>query len=223
LTLARIRFIVWRQSGNRPVSQADLADDSFVRIAAERMRAILADRERLLKRTLAWIAVALLHVLFVIAFMVAGRIHVRHLRTPQEISILLAPLPQARSTRPPEPTEPLEFEPLNVPPVEMPAIPVQPPTTRAPTGDALSLGRAIKCGAGSFEYLSAAEQHACVREPWRFKFDKHGTIVLDAPPPAELHLSPGDIQAHQRATADPCPILQNTPCIDKVIHGDHPW
>ena len=48
----------------------------------------------------------------------------------------------------------------------------------------------------------------------------NGTIVLDVPKPTEPPPSAIDIIRHEQQTAPPCPILNNVPCLGKVLHGD---
>jgi hypothetical protein len=205
------------------VSENSVVDVSFARIAGEHARALMADRERLLKRSAAWVAVLLIHVLFVAALLVAGRVNVVRLVIPVEMPIYIATLHPKEEAQPekvlPKETPALPA-PITVPPTFFQAAPLTPETTGNPS---LALGKSLKCGAGSFEYLTPAEQKVCLREPWRFKKDSNSIITLDVPP-TERPVTGAEAAEHTRQTADPCLAADSTGtfCIHKTIFGDKP-
>jgi hypothetical protein len=101
------------------------------------------------------------------------------------------------------------------------------PITLPPRPDAidlgLALGRALACGANSFEYLTPEGRAGCRHPPWNFTYARDGTIILDTqykrPEPKP---TPAEVLAHERYTADPCLAAKaaGTECIDKIIFGD---
>ena len=205
------------------MSENSVVDVSFARLAGEHMRVDIDEREKLVKRSAASVAVLLLHVLIVLALLLAGRVNVVRLVLPVEMPIYLPALhPQARPEKLlPEEQRPTLPAPITLPPMFLPSMPTTPQTTGNP---ALALGRALKCGAGSFEYLTSTEQRACMREPWQFKKDSNSVITLDVPQ-TERPVSGAEAAEHTRQTADPCLAASATGsefCIHKTIFGDRP-
>jgi hypothetical protein len=114
--------------------------------------------------------------------------------------------------------------PVNIPPTIIMATPPPPSTVQKP-GDVLeAIGREIACGAGRYENLSEAQREACKRQPWRFKKNNKGVIVLDrttTPPPQEEPISGVDVTTQVQRTTDPCVAAGNThsECAHKTIFG----
>jgi len=94
-------------------------------------------------------------------------------------------------------------------------------------GDLLgAVGRDVACIAGNYENLTPAQRSRCARIPWLGAKLPDGSIVLRppetnplfAPPPQEFRVSGADGQRRQMETAgsDPCPLLLNTPCFNRI-------
>src|ERR1700741_1405687 len=113
------------------VSEHSAADMSFALIAGERARASEAERERLLKRAGAGIAVVLVHIIILLALFTAGQIAaLRHRAQPQEEA------PKFTITVPTPKT----------------------PETQKPGDVMQAIGKELACGAGPWEHLSQAER-----------------------------------------------------------------
>lgn len=87
----------------------------------------------------------------------------------------------------------------------------------------LALGRALACGAGSFEYLTPDGQRRCYRKPWGFTYDRYGYIILAGPHmPKPEKERPSEVLARQRNNAPVCPnnVDPNAPCLDRIIRGN---
>jgi hypothetical protein len=86
-----------------------------------------------------------------------------------------------------------------------------------------AIGKELACGAGSYEKLPQSQREACRRQPWKFKKNSKGVIVLDAAPPAQRDESTSGNEAEIRTlqTSDPCLAAGNThsECIHKNIFG----
>ena len=198
---------------------------SFALIAGDRARAGEAERERYLKRAGAGVAVALLHILFFLMLLTAGHLAaVRHRAEPKEVFLLFPP--------PPHPHIRNQVTPLPIPTVVPKEIEAPPRTITVPQqktqehapGDVMeAIGKELACGAGPYEHLSQAEREACRRQPWKFKKNAKGVIVLDTvdKPPAEEPTSGADAELHIQQTADPCLAAGNThsECIHKTLFG----
>jgi len=179
---------------------------------------------RAMRRTLAVIAVALLHVLFVFMLIWAEWIPGVHIRTFHEAPLLWLLLPRPAGEPKTVPTK--EGKQESHEPRMTYVVPITPPEPSTAINPAYALGQALACGASSFEYLTPEGRARCRRAPWSYKYDKNGVIVLDAAPRPVQEEKPrqSDIQAHERNTADPCAIarMSGTECIDRVIFGNHP-
>lgn len=190
-----------------------------------RLRASEAERERLLKRLGAGIAVAVVHALFLALLLAASHVRETAPKTPKEVLLLLPPL-QQKAIQPALPPVALpEERPVNIPPTI--AITPPPPATTAPPkpGDILqAIGKELACGAGPWEHLTQAERETCKRQPWHSKKNAKGVIVLDVPPssaPPDDTLSGIDAVTQGIKTSDPCLAAGNThtECIHKNIFG----
>jgi hypothetical protein len=195
--------------------------DSSV-ILAERTRADIAARERTIRRALVGVAVLILHVVVIAVFIYSSRIPlVERVRSTVPAAIIwfvFHPNPaKPHVVQPPVPQ-------VTVPeislPITAPPIPARPLPAPPQSGGLLGIGRSLACGASSYENLSAAQRQQCLRHPWHFARRPDGTIVLDVPKPTEPPPSAIDIIRHEQQTAPPCPILNNVPCLGKVLHGD---
>jgi len=206
-------------------SQDSFADGSFTLMADRRLRASEAERERNLKRFWAGAGVVLVHILFLIVLLTANHIGAFLRQGPKEVMLLFPPPNTQDKARPALPTVVLPADrPVNIPPTIILAAPPPPSTTENP-GDILeALGREIACGAGPYENLSQAQREACKRQPWRYKKNEKGVIVLDrksTAPKQEEPITGIDVTTQIRNTTDPCVAAGSThsECIHKDIFG----
>jgi hypothetical protein len=183
------------------------------------------DRERYLKRAGAWLAVALVHVLFVAALITAGHIRQIVRATPHEVFFILPPLRTHTETIPPVVITPsVRLAPVPQTPNTITLPPPKPQAQPQSQTDVMqAIGKELACGAGPYEHLTQAQREVCKRQPWRFKKNAHGVIVMDtstAPPPEEP-ASGADQTLHIQQTADPCLAAGNThsECIHKTLFG----
>jgi len=197
-----------------------------------RLRAGEDERERLIKRGVAGAIVVLLHVAIFFVFVSVANF-VQTERQPKEVVLLLPPLvPKSDRVRPPEPqpiplpdAHPVPGLPhtITIPDEKQP--PPPPPQPRTDTDVMQAIGKELACGAGPWEHLTQAQREACKRNPWKFKKNAKGIIVLDVnkPPPADLGEpeTGADQDLHIQQTADPCLAAGNThsECIHKSIFG----
>ena len=210
------------------MSDDSALDVSLALIGGERLRASEAERERYLKRIGAGIAVALVHLL-ILAALLTRIVDVATTHPPKEIVFVLPPL----STKA-KPAQPVVAPPVPVlrPDLSIPHTitlpPVIPKTQTQPqqqeTDIMKELGKELACGAGPWEHLTQAQREACKRNPWKFKKNEKGVIVMDInkpPVPAEDPTSGADADLHIQQTSDPCLASGHThsECIHKSIFG----
>jgi hypothetical protein len=212
-----------------------LVTDDFLAYPARRMRLLPSDEERrriLVRDGLAILLVALIHILIFLGLVISleqarerqGR------RGPIEQFLDLSLLRQPRAT-PLNLTQPQDNEqndvsakPLTVITPKPPVLELQPPPSTVQPGDILgSVGRAIACGAGNFEYLTKQQQERCLHEPWQGVQLPNGTIVLLAPPreaaPGPLQMTGAEALRRQSQTAPNCPIMLAGPCLADMFNG----
>ncbi len=207
------------------MSETTAETDAFAAMTAAHPLSQLdeQDRRRNVRRGLAAAAVVLVHVLILLLIMVGNEVpFIKRIREtiPEAITwIPMQSLKPKQQEQPPPKTE-IESYPAYTAPITLPPEP-RPNAQQQGPGTLLDIGRSLACGASSYEYLSPQQRDACMRHPWAFKKKNDGTIVLDAPTkPVEPPPSIADIMRHEQQTAPPCPILNNTPCLGKVMHGD---
>jgi hypothetical protein len=198
------------------------ATDAFTALRALRHRELAVEKNKNVRRTVTSAAVVGLHIILVLLLVISQRMpHVPRVKLPVEITLRLLPLPQTAAppvimaTPHPKKKDEAVIEqrtaPITLPP---PA-----PSEKAPPVDIMrALGVALACGASHYEYLPPAEKKLCRHPPWTMPQDRN-LAVLPPPPPPLGQMSGAEAAARQRQTAAPCPILQNTPCIDEVIYG----
>ena len=169
------------------VSEVSAVDIPLAPMAAHPLRLIREDdRERYLKRGAAWLAVALVHVLFVMAILTAG--HIRQLARvqPHEVFFIIPPLNTKVEQLPKvEVTPAVRLSPLPQR-LNRSRCRHQAADPAATQGDVMqAIGKELACGAGPYEHLTQAQRELCRRQPWRFKKNAHGVIVMDTsqPPP----------------------------------------
>ena len=208
------------------MSENSAAEINFANLAAERLRAAALERERMLKRLGAGAAVILVHILIVMTLLTAGQLGIFRERKEHEVMLLLPPPPQNRvNVRPVVPVIPLVSPKLEELPRSTITVPV-PKTQEKTQGDVLeAIGKELACGAGPYEHLSQQEREACKRQPWKFKKNAKGVIVLDTllgkQPQQEEPVSGADENLDIQRTSDPCLAAGNThsECIHKTIFG----
>ncbi len=181
-------------------------------------------RKRAARRAGAAAAAAVFHVLFVILLIESEWFPGLQGRRPAEPPILWLLLPKTAGT----PNKLLPHA-QKGPEQEVPrfySLPITLPPPVNAIDPALALGRALACGANSFEYLTPQGRAQCTLVPWHYKFDRYGTIVLDTqykpPVPKEPKISGAEALARERNTADPCLAAKSagTECVDKIIFGN---
>jgi len=209
-----------------------VADTSFVgesatMLAALRARLRLQEeaRRRAARRIFAGVAVAVLHVAFVILLIASEWIPL-----PLSKRIEIEPLTWIILTQPAPAPKVVPVKPKKgeqngaITTIVPPRLPKPQEEENNAIDLGLAIGRALACGANSYEYLNDRQRAACLRRPWHFVYDPYGNIVLDARerPPEEEQLRPSDIQAHERNTAPTCPkyIDPNAPCIPAITGGN---
>ncbi|MDE1940219.1 MAG: hypothetical protein KGI68_14455 [Alphaproteobacteria bacterium] len=203
-----------------------MADTSFVGESAAslvaaltRLRADEGARQRAGRRSAAIIAVIVLHVAFFYVLVLSEWLPSLHTRRAEEAPILWLLLPQAPGA--PKVTQEQKQKEPSTDIYRFYTLPITPPPP-APNAinPALALGQALACGANSFEYLTPEGRAQCKRAPWHFKYDKDGTIILDAEPRQVVQEKPrnSDIMAHERNTAPNCPkyVDPNAPCLSAI-------
>jgi hypothetical protein len=212
-----------------------LVTDNFLAYPSRRMRLLPSEAERrriLVRDGFALVVVALVHILIFFGLVISlEQVRERQgRRGPIEQFLDLSLLRQPRATplnlAQPEDNEQndVSAKPLTVIPPKPPVIEQQPSPPVAEPGDVLnSIGRAIACGAGNFEYLTKQQQARCLREPWQGVQMPNGTIVLLAPPreaaPGPLEMTGAEALQRQSQTAPNCPIMLNTPCLADMFNG----
>lgn len=204
-------------------STAEPAD--FLEHLAERTLADEAERQRNIRRGLTALVVLLLHIVALAVFIVSNKVPVveRVRATVPEAIWVLMPLPHPPSHKPvplPQPQTPTIMTPVITSPITLPPVQTH-PLSRPKDDGLLGIGRSLACGASSYENLTPLEREECRRHPWHFVRKPDGTIVLEAPPkPVIPPPTAADVIRHEMQTAPPCPILNNTPCLGKIMHGD---
>lgn len=208
-----------------------MADTSFVAESAadlaaflERIRRDEETRKRAWRRLAAAAGVAVLHVAFIFMLLKAELIPGLRIAPSAQSPLLWIVLQHPPGAEKVSPETKPKTTLQTAPPIIVRAI-FAPPSPNAITDYGLVLGRALACGANSFEYLTPWEQARCRRVPWHFKYDRYGYIVLEASPrPVEERQRASDIQAHERNTQPVCPtyIDPNAPCLSNIIHGGGP-
>jgi len=184
------------------------------------------------RRTLSWVLVGLVHgmLLGVLTFSFIQDRQIIGQRSPIEIFFDLSALrnsdapevslikPDVEAVRPPD---------VNSAPVMiMPPKELTPEERVAPAkpGDVLrAIGEALACGASNFENLTDQQRARCRHTPWIPRKLPNGTIVMEAPPKLvaqpEFRLSGADKMRQDMRSGPPCPILQQTPCVNDILTG----
>jgi hypothetical protein len=189
-----------------------------VRVAEE-------ERKRNLRRLYAGLAVAAVHVLFVVVLIAAQWVPIPvkpNKIAPLQWIVLQAPM-RADLQNKIKPRAP------NVGTVDPNLIIRLPRPKIDEENNAINdwgwaLGRSLACGASSYEWLNNKMRAECKHKPWDWVYDRYGNVVLDARPrlpQAEETIRPSDVQARERNTAPACPgnADPNAPCLSDVIHG----
>jgi hypothetical protein len=189
-----------------------------------RLRANEAERERMMKRLGAGIAVALVHVLILMLLLTASHFGAFTSGGPKEVILLLPPLqPNAKSVGPAVPLPKAGTQ--SIPNYNSITIPAPPPSAAQKPGDVMqAIGKELACGAGPYEHLTQKERDDCKRHPWNWKRNEKGVIVLDVPskaPPPDEPIAGIDEVTKTINTSDPCLAAGNThsECIHKNIFG----
>lgn len=205
-------------------STATSPDSDFAEIGAARADEALARRRRNIRRGLAAAAVAVVHVLALLMIMVGNEVPlIKRITETIPEAITWIPMPK-KAVQPPKPAletpEIVVPEPIITAPITVPPLRTRPPLAPPASEGLEGVGRSLACGAGSYENLPANLREQCRRQPWAWVKRPDGTIVLEAPPKPVDMPTTADIMRHEQQTAPPCPVLQNVPCLGKIMHGD---
>jgi hypothetical protein len=201
------------------------ASDALAGVLAARAAIDRDLRRKAMSRTIAVVAVIVLHLLFLYLLVIAERFPaVRKPAIPHEVLLVLAPV--SRPTASPryinanpekkrERVEEFEPRPITLPPIVTPAPPQAPPDIMR------ALGVELACGASHYEYLNPVERKLCRHPPW--KMPENRGLAL-APPPQQQpgHMTGAEAAARERAQAPPCAPGLVVPCVDTVIYGKAP-
>jgi hypothetical protein len=188
------------------------------------------------RKAASWVFVGIVHLLILNLLMFSQDWTLMGRRGVEHETILVLNGNQKSETPSPRLVEPQA--PVGTPP-EIPRAPVIPPPVfetpqnaqreGTPEGDLLgAVGRELACRAGSYENLSTAERSRCPRVPWQGAIAPNGAIVLAnpeqrnrfAPPPPEFVLSGADAQRLSIERANPCPVMLNVPCLNRIPGRD---
>lgn len=203
-----------------------MADTPFVGESAAslaagftRLKAYEDARKRAWRRGAAVVAVIVLHVAFFYMLILSEWLPGLHAIRAEEAPILWLLLPQAPGTPHISPERSQKEQSTDI--YRFYTMPITPPPPLPNAiSPALALGQALACGANSFEYLTPQGRAKCRLVPWHYKFDKDGTIILDAEPRhvAQEKPRPSDVLAHERNTAPDCPkyVDPNAPCLSAI-------
>jgi hypothetical protein len=209
------------------VADTSLVGESATLLADLQARLRQADevRKRNLRRIYAGIAVAVLHVIFVVLLIVSEWIPIPIEKikevAPLQWVTLQAPVRASVEKIRPKSPNPGAIDPSLIPKILLP----KPQEENNAISDfGLALGRSLACGANSYEWLNPKMRAECRRQPWQFVYDRYGNIVLYAHPRVVQDtetLRPSDVQARERNTAPVCPtnIDPNAPCLSAIIGG----
>jgi hypothetical protein len=199
------------------------ASDAFAGVLAARAAIDRDLRRRAISRTIAVVAVVLLHILFLYLLLIAERFpSVRKPAVPHEVLLVLAPAerptaaPRFINANPEKKRERVqEYEPapINLPPV------VAPP--QQPADVMRALGVELACGASHYEYLNPVERKLCKHPPWKLP-ENRGLALAPPPPPQPGHMTGSEAAARERAQAPPCAPGLQVPCVDTIIYGKAP-
>lgn len=212
--------------------------DNILALPYSRARFLSRDERRrlVIRDTVTWAIVALIHLLFLFMMVVSLQQNRDRLGRRGAIETMLDLTLLNRRNAPPitviKPDEQnsedrdISAKPLTViiPPV--PVIPkIEPAAPKA--GDVLnSVGEFLACGAANFEYLNPAQQARCPRQPWQGVQLPNGTIVLNPlPNPIIVQQQPqftgAQALGRQMQTNSGCPIMLNTPCLSDMFNGNN--
>lgn len=210
------------------MADTSLVGESATLLADIQARLRLAEeaRKRNLKRLYAGIAVAILHVLFVVLLVASEWLPIPLSKEkkvePLQWVVLQSTVRAAQETKiKPDGRNAGTFNPVIIPRLQHPK---EEEENNAITDMGWALGRSLACGASSYEWLNSKMRAECKRQPWNFVYDRYGNIVLNARPrelPDQETLRPSDVQAQERNTAPVCPtnVDPNAPCLSAIING----
>jgi hypothetical protein len=191
-------------------------------------------RRRNAARTLSWVIVGALHLLFFFFFVISIRPFEDRVKPIAETILLLT---TTGDNAPPvhivNPEIPSQAPPMiNSAPITIVKPPPPPPDQAVgPTtpGDILSaVGRSLACSAGSWEHLNQVERDRCGGMPWRGYRTPNGSLVMiprsqlprlrDPSPDSDLRVTGSQaieqgLNTGQIGGQGGCPILLNTPCL----------
>jgi len=199
------------------VTDSSLATGAFADFLAMRASLHQEERTKLTTRGTAVVLVLVVHVLLILALLIAETLPGprRGLR-PSEVELILAPLAQPRSA-PKEATNPNEkrsFQEFEPRPITLPPPLIE--NENQPVDIMKALGAELACGASHYEYLNPAQRKLCHRAPWKVP-DNRAIAIAPAPTPV-FHLTGAEAAQQRAREAAPCPPGVIV-CPDEVIRG----
>jgi hypothetical protein len=199
------------------------ASDAFAGILAARAAVDRELRRKAVTRSVAVVAVALLHVALLYLLVIAESMPVvRKAAAPAEVLLLLAPaqkpvsVPRFINANPEKKRE--RVEELEPRPITLPPVVTAPP--QAPVDVMRALGVELACGASHYEYLNPVERKLCHHAPW--KLQQRNLALVPQAQPQPSHMTGAEAAARERAQAPACAPGLNVPCVDEVIYGKGP-
>lgn len=224
-----------RASGTRPIDREfrlSIETLSDVPLYAGRPSREVAPQ----RKAASWIVVGIVHLLLLNLLIFSQVFPARVPHGAEHETILDLSGSKDNNTPPvkiPIPQAPLGVPPqlLNPPVPPPPVIETQepPPSGEQTPSDMLAgIGRSIACSPGNYENLTEQQRTRCGRIPWQGAQMPNGAIVLNrpgginpfAPPPPEFRISGEDAQRLQSERGNPCPLLGNMPCLNRIPGRD---
>jgi hypothetical protein len=205
-------------------------------LSRARLRSSEERRRLVIRDTIAWAIVALIHIVALSSLVISLRQNYERLGRRNGVETVLDLTLLHRNNAPPlaviqpdvqdQKDKDLSAKPLTVIPPTPPMIAILPPPPSV--GDLLgAVGQFLACGASSFEYLNPAQQARCPRQPWQGLQLPNGTIVLN-PLPRQLletgtqpSFTGAEALTRQMRQNSGCPIMLNGPCLEDMFTGNN--
>jgi len=188
------------------------------------------------RKAASWILVGIIHLLL-LNLLIFSQTFPTLIRRGAEHETILD-ISGSKDNNAPPVKIPIPLAPLGVPPellnppVPPPPVietqPVPPPGEQQQSDLLGAIGRSIACSPGNYENLTEVQRTRCGRIPWQGAMMPNGAIVLNrpegqnpfAPPPPEFRVSGQDQQRLQSQRGNPCPLLGNMPCLNRIPGRD---
>jgi hypothetical protein len=203
-------------------------------LSRARFRSSEERRRLLIRDTVAWAIVVLIHIVALSSLVISLRQNYERLGRRSGVETILDLTLLHRNNAPPlaliqpdiqnEKDKDISAKPLTIIP-EPPVIAIAPPAPSV--GDLLgAVGQFLACGASSFEYLNPAQQARCPRQPWQGVQLPNGIIVLNPLPQpliqtAQPSFTGAEALNRQMRQNSGCPIMINMPCLQDMFTGNN--